>query len=154
MFKSAAGIEMRHVPYKGGVPGSIALIAGEIQVMLNTPTVILTHVRAGRVRGLAVTSAKRIPAAPNVPTIAEAALPGFEVTTWFGVMLPAGTPGPIVNKLHPAFMAALKAPDVRERLAAENLDIVGSTPAEFAAFVKAEIPRWAKVVKASGARVD
>ena len=154
LLLSLAGVQMRHVPYKGGVPGSIDLIAGQIQVMLNTPTVILTHLRSGRVRALAVTSAKRIPALPELPTIAEAALPGYEVTTWFGVMLPAGAPAAIVTKLHGAFVAALKAPDVRERLATENLDLVGSSPAEFAAYVRAEIPKWAKVVKVSGARVD
>jgi len=153
-FKSLAGIDLRHVPYKGGVPASIDLMAGQIQVMLNTPTVILAHVRAGRVRALAVTSAKRIPTVPDLPTISEAALPGFDVTTWFGVMLPAGTPTPIVERLHAAFVAALKAPDLRERVAAENLDLVGSSPAQFAAYVRAEIPKWAKVVKSSGARVE
>jgi tripartite-type tricarboxylate transporter receptor subunit TctC len=154
LFQSLAGIQMRHIPYKGGVPASIDLIAGQIQVMLNTPTVILGHVRAGRVKALAVSSAKRIPTAPDLPTISEAALPGYEVTTWFGVMLPAGTSPAIVSKLQTGFMGALKAPDVRERLATENLDLVGSSPAEFAAQVKAEIPKWARVVKSSGARVD
>jgi tripartite-type tricarboxylate transporter receptor subunit TctC len=154
LFKSMAGVDIRHIPYKGGAPAAIDLISGQIQVLLNTPPVILPHVRAGRIKGLAVASSRRIPAAPDMPTVAEAGLPGFEVSTWYGVMVPAGTPGPIVDKLHGALVAALNAPDVRERLAHENLELVGSTPAAFALHIRAEIPKWAKVVKASGARID
>jgi tripartite-type tricarboxylate transporter receptor subunit TctC len=154
LFKTMAGVDLRHVPYKGGAPAAIDLIAGQIQVMFNTPPVILPHARSGRIKALAVTSSRRIPAAPDLPTVAEGALPGFEVTTWYGLMVPAGTPGAIVSRLHAVFVAALNAPDVRGRLVAENLDPVGSTPAEFAAYVRAEIPKWAKVVKQSGARVD
>jgi tripartite-type tricarboxylate transporter receptor subunit TctC len=155
LFKARAGIDMRHVPYKGGVPAGIDLMAGQIQVMFNTPPVILPHSRTGRMRALGVANLKRIPAAPELPTVAEAAdLPGFEIATWYGVMVPAGAPANVVTTLHAAFTTALRAPEVRDRLAAENLDVVGSTPAEFAAYVKAEVPKWAKVVKASGARVD
>jgi tripartite-type tricarboxylate transporter receptor subunit TctC len=154
LFKTMAGIDLRHVPYKGGAPAAIDLIAGQIQVMFNTPPVVLPHARSGRMKALAVTSSRRIPAAPELPTVAEAALPGFEITTWYGLMVPAGTPGAIVSRLHAVFAAALNAPEVRGRLLAENLDPVGSTPAEFAAYVRAEIPKWAKVVKQSGARVD
>ena len=155
LFKTRAGIDMRHIPYKGGVPAAIDLMAGQLQVMFNTPPVILPHSRAGRMRALGVASPKRIPAAPELPTVAEAAgLPGFEIITWYGVMLPAGTPANVVSVLHTAYIAALKAPDVRDRLAAENLDVIGSTPAEFSAYVKAEVPKWAQVVKASGARID
>ena len=154
LFKSMAGIDVRHIPYKGGAPAATDLISGQIQMMFNTPPVILPHVRSGRMQGLAVASVNRIPAAPELPTVAEAGVPGFELSTWYGVMVPAGTPPDVIKKLHGAFVAALKAPDVRERLANENLEIVGSTPAEFAAYVRAEIPKWAKVVKASGARVD
>jgi len=155
MFKSRAGIDMRHIPYKGGVPAAIDLMAGQIQVLFNTPPVILPHSRSGRLRALGVTSLKRIPAAPELPTVAEAgALPGFEMVTWYGVLVPAGTPAGVVTRLHTAFAAALKAPDVRDRLVNENLDVVGSSPAEFAAYVKAEVPKWAKVVKESGARID
>jgi tripartite-type tricarboxylate transporter receptor subunit TctC len=155
LFKTRAGIDMRHIPYKGGVPAAIDLMAGQLQVMFNTPPVILPHSRTGRMRALGVASPKRIPAAPVLPTIAEAAgLPGFEIITWYGVMVPAGAPANVVSVLHAAYTAALKAPDVRDRLAAENLDVIGSSPAEFAAYVKAEVPKWAKVVKASGARID
>jgi len=154
LFKSMAGIDVRHIPYKGGAPAATDLISGQIQMMFNTPPVILPHARAGRMRALAVASLKRIPAAPELPTVAEAGVPGFELSTWYGVMVPAGTPTAIIQQLHRAFIDALKAPDVRERLANENLEIVGSTPAEFGAYVRAEIPKWAKVVKASGARVD
>lgn len=154
LFKSMARVEIRHIPYKGGAPAATALIAGQIQMLFNTPPVILPHVRAGRMKALAITSNRRIAAAPDLPTVAEAGLPGFEVSTWYGVMVPAGTPVAIVNKLHAAFVAALNAPDVRERLLNENFELVGSTPPEFAAHVRAEIPKWARVVKASGARVD
>lgn len=154
LFKSVAGVDLRHVPYKGGAPAAIDLIAGQIQVMFNTPPVILPHARAGRMKALAVASSRRIPVAPDMPTLAEAGLPGVEITTWYGVMVPAATPASIVSKLHEIFVAALNAPDVRVRLVNENLDPAGSAPAEFAAYVKAEIPKWAKVVKASKARVD
>ena len=155
MFKARTGIDMRHIPYKGGVPAAIDLMSGQVQVLFNTPPVILPHWRSGRLRALGVTSLKRIPAAPELPTVAEAAaLPGFEMVTWYGVLVPAGTPASVVTRLHGAFTAALKAPDLRDRLASENLDVVGSTPAEFAAYLKAEVPKWAKVVKESGARVD
>jgi tripartite-type tricarboxylate transporter receptor subunit TctC len=146
---------MRHVPYKGGVPAATDLMAGQLQVMFNTPPVILPHARAGRMRALGVANLQRIPAAPELPTIAEAAgLPGFDIVTWYGVMVPSATPAGIVKRLYAAFDAALKLPDVQQRLTSANLDIVGSTPEAFAAYVKAEIPKWAKVVKASGAHVD
>ncbi len=155
LFKARAGIDMRHVPYKGGAPAAIDLVAGQIQVMFNTPPVILPHARAGRMRALGVANLKRIPAAPELPTIAEAAgLPGFEIVTWYGVMVPAGTPAGIVKTLYGAFNKALKLPEVEQRLTKANLELVGSTPEEFAAYVKAEIPKWAEVVKTAGAQVD
>lgn len=154
LFKSMAGVEIRHIPYKGGAPAATDLISGQIQMLFNTLPVILPHVRTGRMKGLAIASSRRIPAAPDLPTVAEAGLPEFEASTWYGVMVPVGTPSPIVNKLHRAFVAALNAPDVRERLTNENFELVGSTPMEFAMYVRAEIPKWAKVVKASGARID
>ena len=154
LFKAMAGVDLRHIPYKGGAPAVTDLIAGQIQLMFNTVPVILPQVRAGRVRGLAIASTRRVPAAPDCPTIAEAALPGFEASTWYGVMVPAGTPRAIVDKLNAAFVAALNAPDVRERLTHDNYELVGNSPAEFGKYVRAEIPKWARVVKVAGARVD
>jgi tripartite-type tricarboxylate transporter receptor subunit TctC len=155
LFKARAGVDLRHVPYKGGVPAALDLMAGQLQVMFNTPPVILPHARAGRMRALGVANLERIPAAPELPTIAEAAaLPGFEIVTWYGVMLPTGTPAGIVKTLYTAFNAALKVPEVQQRLTSANLDVVGSTPEQFAVYVKAETSKWATVVTVSGARVD
>lgn len=154
LFKSMAGVEIRHIPYKGGALAATDLISGRIQMMFNSLPVVLPQVRAGRMKGLAISSTRRIPAAIDFPTVAEAGLPGFEAMAWYGVMVPAGTPSAIVNKLHAAFVAALNATDVRERLTTENYELMGSTPAEFGKYVRAEIPKWANVVKVSGARID
>jgi tripartite-type tricarboxylate transporter receptor subunit TctC len=154
LFKTMAGVDIKHIPYRGGALVAIDLISGQVQMMFNTLPVILPHARAGRMKGLAIASRRRIPGAPEFPTFAEAGLPGFEVSAWYGVMVPAGTSASIVNRLNAAFVGALKTPDVRERLTSENFEVVGSTPAEFGAYVRAEIPKWAKVVKASGAHVD
>ena len=154
LFKSMAGVGIRHIPYKGAGPGATDLIAGNVQAMFFTVSAALPLMNSGRLKCLAIASARRSTLAPNLPTVIESGLPGFEATTWFGVMAPRGTQQAIVTKLHDAFTASLKAPDVRERVLKQGFDIVGSAPAEFAAYVKAEIPKWAKVVKASGAAVD
>jgi tripartite-type tricarboxylate transporter receptor subunit TctC len=154
LFKSAAGIEIRHIPYKGAVPAATDIIAGQVQMMFFTVSAALPYIASGRLKGLAIASSRRSQLAPDMPTVGEAGLPGFEATTWFGVMVPRETPASVVARLHSAFVAALNAPEVRERLVRQGFDIVGSSPAEFGSYVKAEIPKWAKVVKSSGASVD
>jgi len=154
LFKSMAGVNLRHIPYKGGGLAVPDVISGRVQALFMTVAVALPHVTAGRVRALGVTSARRVPSLPGIPTMAEAGIPGYEVTTWFGVMAPQGTPPRIVGKLHAVFTQALAEPDVRERVANQGFAIAGSSPREFAAFVNAELAKWAAVVKSSGAKVD
>jgi tripartite-type tricarboxylate transporter receptor subunit TctC len=154
LFKSMAGVDIRHIPYKGAVSGATDLMAGSVQMMFFTVSAALPLMSNGRLKCLAIASARRSPLAPDLPTVTESGLPGFEATTWFGVMAPRGTRQAIVIKLHDAFTATLKAPDIRERVLKQGFDIVASSPEEFGAYVKAEIPKWAKVVKASGASVD
>lgn len=154
LFKSTAGVDIRHIPYKGAAPGATDLIAGHVQLMFFTVSAALPLISGGRVKCLAIAGTRRSPLAPDIATMTEAGLPGFEATTWFGVMTPRGTRPAIVGKLHEAFTTALKAPEVRERIVRQGFDIVGSEPAAFGAYVRAEIPKWAKVVKASGASVD
>ena len=154
LFKSMANVDIRHIPYKGAGPAAVDVISGQVQMYFFALPAGLPHIRAGKLKGLAVASSQRASVAPDVPTVAESGLPGFEAMTWYGVLAPAGTVKGIVNKLHAAFVAALNAPDVRKRLASRGFEVIGSTPARFAAYIRAEIPKWAKIVKASGARVD
>jgi tripartite-type tricarboxylate transporter receptor subunit TctC len=154
MFKSLADVNIRHVPYKGGVSAMTDLIAGQVQLGFFTVSIALPLVAGGRVKAIAIASAQRSPLAPGIPTVAESGLPGHETTTWFGVMVPKGTPATIVDKLHAVFTQVLKLPDVRERLVIQGFDVIGSTPAEFGAFVRAELQRWSRVVKASKASID
>jgi tripartite-type tricarboxylate transporter receptor subunit TctC len=154
LFKSMAGVGIRHIPYKGASPGATALMANQVQLMFFTVSAALPLMGGGRVQGLAIASPHRSSLAPDLPTISESGLPGFEATTWFGVMVPRGTPRPIVATLHAAFTGALKITSVRERIAKQGFEIVGSDPEAFAAYVRAEIPKWAKVVQASGAGMD
>jgi tripartite-type tricarboxylate transporter receptor subunit TctC len=154
MFKSMAGVNLVHVPYKGAGPAANALLAGEMQLMFAPIVAVLPQVKANRLRALAVTSAKRSPAAPDIPTIAEAALPGYDISSWFGIFAPARTPTAIVDTLYRETAQALKLPEIRARFASEGAEPVGSSPQEFAAYVRAEYAKYAKVVKDSGARVD
>lgn len=154
LFKSMAGIDMAHVPYKGAAGQVTALLGGEVQMSCIQVQVALTQVRAGRLRALAVTGAQRLAIAPEIPTIAEAAIPGFEAISWQGVVLPAGTPRAIVTRVHSEIAKALQAPDVQKRLAAEGTTPGGITPEAFAAFIRSEIAKWAKVVKIAGAKAD
>lgn len=150
LFKSTAGVDILHVPYKSMVQGVIDLVGGDLNAaFLNLPGQ-LSNVRAGRVRGLAVTSARRSEELPNVPTMIEAGFPGFEVTVWQGLCAPAGTPKAVIAKLHGAVITALKAPDLRQRFAGLGMDAAPTTPEEFAAFIRAETLRWTKAARAAG----
>ena len=154
LFKSMAGVDMVHIPYKGAAAAMQDLIGGRVDLMFDNLASSLTQVKGGRIRALAVTTAKRSALAPELPTIAESGLPGFDISTWFGIFVPAGTPKPVVDRLHDEFVKALAAPDVRQKLLNLGAEPVGNTPAEFAAYVKAEAAKYAKLVKASGAKVD
>ncbi|HEX6635317.1 MAG TPA: tripartite tricarboxylate transporter substrate binding protein [Usitatibacter sp.] len=154
LFKTMAGVQMVHVPYKGAGPAMQDLIGGQIQLMFDNLASSLGQVRAGKVRALAVTTAKRSTLAPDLPTIAESGLPGFDISTWFGIFAPGGTPQPVVQRLHDAFVAALHAPDVQATMKKMGAEPVGNTPEEFAAYIRAEARKYAKVIEASGAKVD
>lgn len=153
LFKKMAGVEMVHIPYKGGGGVVVDLIAGQVQLTFGSAT-SLPYVRQGRLVAIAVTSAKRMSSVPNLPTIAESGLPGYEAAAWYGLFLPAKTPKAIVDKIQADTSRAIKLPDVRERLAFETIEPVGSGSAEFADFVKREIVKWGAIVKQSGAKVD
>jgi len=154
LFKTAAGIDIVPVPYKTLAAAITDLVAGQLQVMFTVGPAGLPQIRAGRLRGLAVSTAKRSAFAPDLPTVAESGLPGFDVFGWNGLLAPAGTPPSVVAKLQGEIARALQNPEVRERIAGFGFEPVGNTPEEFGEFVKTDIARWAKVVKASGARVD
>jgi tripartite-type tricarboxylate transporter receptor subunit TctC len=150
LFNSMAGTKMLHVAYKGSGPALIELMSGQLQVMFANITAGLPHMRTHRVRALAVTGPKRSSQAPELPTVAEAALPGYAVTSFFGVLVPAGTPGAIIAKLNSEIIKAVRAADVQATLATEGAEAVGSSPEEFAAYIRAEIPRWTAAVKTAG----
>jgi tripartite-type tricarboxylate transporter receptor subunit TctC len=154
LFNSMAGVKLIHVPYKGAAPALADLLGGQVQLMFSTMPPALPHVKDGKLRALAVTSLKRSPAAPDLPTVDEIALPGFEANTWHGVVVPAGTPGAIVARLNREIVAILHLPDVVERLSGQGAEALGSTPEEFAAYIKSESVKWAKVVRDSGAKAE
>ncbi len=154
LFKSMTGTEMVHVPYKGAGPALIDVLAGQCQVMFATALSVQPYLKAARLRPLAVTTARRSPTMPELPTVAEAGVPGFEASTWHGVVGPAGMPDAIIMRLNGEINRVLQLPDVRERLMSQGAEIIGGTPQEFAAYIRREIPKWAKVVKDSGARAE
>ena len=154
MMSTQTGIQTQHIPYKGSAPGLVDLAAGQTQFMIDTMNTVLPYVRDNRLRGLAVTSSKRSALMPELPTLAEAGLPGFEAAAWQGIVVPTGTPVEIIQKLNAEVNKALAHPDIRARLAAQGADILGGTSAEYAAYLRSEMPRWAKAVKDSGAKAE
>ena len=152
-FKSLAGIEMQHVPYKGDTPMIIDLVAGRVSLAFGTAVAFLPYVQKGALNALAVTNAKPSPVAPNLPVVAET-LPGFEALQWFGILMPAGTPPEIVAKLNAEVVKVLRIPEVHDRLQSMGIEIAGNTPGEFADFMRVETTKWGKIVKDSGAKID
>jgi len=154
MIKKSAGIDMVHVPYRGSAPALNDLVAGNVPLMMDSMITGLPHVRAGTLKGLAVSTAKRSSLAPDIPTVAESGIPGFEAFLWYGIVAPAQTPGDVVQKLGAEIAAAMKSPEIRERLIALGSEPADSSPASFAAFIRAEADKWGEVVKASGAKAE
>jgi tripartite-type tricarboxylate transporter receptor subunit TctC len=151
LFKQMAGVDIQHVAYKGSAPAANDLLGNHIAIMFDNMPSAIGHVKAGKLRPLAVTTAQRSPALPDVPTIAEAGVPGYEATSWFGLLAPAGTPAPVVTKLNAAILKALADPDVKKKLLEQGAEPAGETPAQFAAFIASETVKWGKIVKQSGA---
>ena len=154
LFKTMAGVEMVHVPYKGAQPALTDLIAGQVQLMFATSASVLPYVKAGRLRALAVTTAQRSPSVPDLPTVAEAGLAGFEATTWHGVVVPAATPPLLIERMNVDLNAVLRESELRDRLSSLGAEVVVGTPREFADYIAQEIPKWTKVVRDSGARAE
>jgi len=154
LFVSMSGINIVHVPYKGGAPQVTALVSGETQASLATVSTVLVHVQSGRLRVLGVSSAKRTATMPEVPTIAEAGVPGYEMSPWIGVFVPAATPRELIVRLNGEINRALKSPDVSQLLASQALDALGGTPEEFDARIKLDYEKYAKLIKLTGAKVD
>jgi tripartite-type tricarboxylate transporter receptor subunit TctC len=153
LFKHMAGVDIVHIPYKGPA-AMIDLISGQVQMTFGRIPVVLPHAKSGRLRMLAVTGARRSALLPQVPTVAESGLPGFEVSAWFGVLVPAGTPGRIVSKLNAGIAGILNDPAVRERLVSEDFEVLTSTPEQFASHIRSETLKWARVIKVTGIRAD
>ncbi len=154
LFRVMAGVEIIHVPYKGGGAAVTDLLAGQVSMYFGTTPSTVPHVRTGKLRALAVTSLKRSRAAPDVPTMDEAALPGFENAAWHGLLAPAATPQPVIDKLHSEVVRVLRLPDIIERMAAQGVDVIGSTPAALAAFIKQDLAKYDQLVKSAGLRID
>lgn len=154
LFNLLAGVKMNHVSYNGGGPAVVAVIGGEVQVAFANLLAVLPHVQAGKLRALGITSATRSSAAPNLPTIAESGLKGYDFTSWFGMLAPTGTPGDIVQKLNEEIVKVLKSPELKERFARDGADIIASDSQEFSAYLRSETTKWAKVIKEAGIRAD
>ena len=154
LFKAMAGVEMVHVPYKGAQPALTDVIAGQAQLMFATSASVIPYIKAGRLRALAVTTAQRSATVPELPTVSEAGVPGFEAITWHGVVVPAATPAPLVGRLNGDIVKVLGMRDLRERLESLGAELAPGTPQDFADYIAREIPKWAKVVRDSGARAE
>jgi tripartite-type tricarboxylate transporter receptor subunit TctC len=154
LFQTMAGIELTHIPYKGMAPGLTDVVAGQVQMVMPDPAVALPHVRSGKVYALGLTGTKHIPSAPQIPTLAEAGVPGYNVPVWYGFLAPRGTPRAIVDKLHAGVVKAMASPDLRDRYINEGADPTVLGPEAFDTLIRAELVKWAKVVKDSGVRID
>lgn len=154
LFKTMAGVNIVHVPYKGAAPATTDLLSGQIHMMSGGMSAALPHVRSGKLKALGVTSAKRSPVVPDVPTVDESGLPGYAVSTWFGILSTRNTPASAVSRLNAAILELLKNPEVKERFTRLGLESTGSTPGEFSAYLKAEIAKWAGVVKVAKLQID
>ena len=154
LFKLEAGVDMVHVPYKGAAPAMQALLAGDTQLMFDNLASAMSQVKAGKLRALAVTTAQRSKLAPDLPTMAEAGVPGFDISTWFGLLAPAGTPPDVIAKWNAGVTKILSSREMRERLEAQGAEAAPDTPQEFARFIDRELVKYAKIVKASGAKVE
>ena len=153
MFKTMAGIDIVHVPYKGNAASLADLVAGRVQIMFSNLLTTAPHVKAGRLRALGISTAKRSPQAPDLPTIAESGVPGYDYAPWYGILAPARTPRAIIMRLNREIGEVVNAPDMKARFRKQGIDLVSSTPEEFAALIRREIPKWREIVKKSGARV-
>ncbi len=154
LFKIITGTDFVHVPYKGGGPALIALVAGEVAMLFNNIVSAMPQVRAGKVRALGITSRQRSPVVPELPTLAEAGVPGYEVVSWYGVLGPVGMPLAVVNRLNGTITSIMTAEEMRSRLAAEGVDVMKASPGEFADYVKREIAKWSKVIRQAGIRPE
>ena len=154
LLKSMTGMRITHVPYKGVAPAATDLISGEVQVLTGDLSTLLPHVKSGRMRGIAVTSARRSSLLPQMPTIAESGVPGYDASGWFGVLVPAGTPATIVERLNAAIVKASATADARERLAALGGEVAAGTPEQFAAHIRSEAAKWGKVIRAVGIKQE
>ena len=154
MFKTLTAIDMVHIPYKGAAPAIVDLLGGQVSLAFVSLPAALPHIRAGKLTAIGTSGAQRSAVAPDVPTIAEAGFPGYELENWYGLLAPAGTPRTVVTKLNGEVVKILQTPDVKERLNSQGFEIRTSTPEKFAAYIKSEIVKWAKIVKDSGAKVD
>ena len=154
MFRSAAGLQLNHIPYKGSPAAHGELFSGQVPIMFDAIPAVLPHVKSGRLRGLGIGSAKRSPFLPEVPTIAESGYPGFEAVGWIGIAAPAKTPAPVLDKLNAEIVRIINTPEMKERLATLAFTPVGDTRNQFTAFIKSEIARWGKAVKESGAKAE
>lgn len=154
LFKLSAGVDIVHVPYKGSSQAITDVIAGQVQIWFINLLPAMPHVRAGRIRALAVTGARRSPSAPDIPTVAESGLAGYETTSWHGVVVPARTPNAIVKRLHAELAKIARQPELRELLGAQGADVIGSTPEEFAAVIRDESAKWARVIRTAGIKPE
>ena len=154
LFNLLAATKIMGIPYRGGAPATVAVLTGEVDLLFTGALGVFPHIKSGRLRALAVTTSRRLPSAPELPTVAEAGVQGFEVVSWNGVLVPTGTPPSVIQKLNASISEALRAPDVRQRLNSEGLQIVASTPEQFEQFIRAEITKWAKVVRSAGLKAE